>query len=95
MWFDVKYAFLHEEISKVVYVVQPQCFEIHDREHMVYKLHKALYGLKQVPKAWFNRIKAYFIKEAFKRRESEETLFTKQCNDGTILIACMLMILSI
>lgn len=46
---DVKTAFLHGDLKEIVYVTQPEGFEIEGCEGKVYKLNKALYGLKQAP----------------------------------------------
>ena len=62
---DVKYAFLHRELSEDLFVEQPKGYEQKGNEHKVYKLHKTLYGLKQTPQAWFNCIEAYFTHEGF------------------------------
>lgn len=62
---DVKSAFLHDDLTKQVFVDQPRGYEKKGSEQLVYQLHKALYGLKQAPGAWFSRIKAHFIKEGF------------------------------
>ena len=43
---DVKTAFLHGDLKEIVYVTQPEGFEVKGSEKKVYKLHKALYGLK-------------------------------------------------
>ncbi|XP_020262288.1 uncharacterized protein LOC109838243 [Asparagus officinalis] len=53
---------------------------------MVYQLRKALYDLKQAPRAWFNHIETYFMKEGFQRCASEQTLFTKRSSEGHIII---------
>lgn len=37
-----------------------------------------LYGLKQVARAWFIRIKSYFVNEGFERSCDEHTLFIKK-----------------
>ena len=52
----------------------------------VLKLKNALYDLKQAPRAWCSRIKAYFIKEDFKKYPSEHTLFTKVKEEGKLVI---------
>ena len=49
---------------------------------------KALYGLKQALRAWYNKIKAYFIHEGFEKCSSEHTLFTKK-EGGNILIVSL------
>jgi len=46
---DVKFAFLHGELSEDLFEGQPKGYEQKGNEHKVYKLHKALYGLKQAP----------------------------------------------
>ena len=79
---DVKSAFLHGKLEEDVYVEQPQGYEIKGSEDKVYKLHKALYGLKQAPRAWFSRILSYFIAQGFQQCLNEQTLFTKQSDEG-------------
>lgn len=69
-----------------MYVEQPKGYERKGEEHKVYKLLKALYGLKQVPRAWFGRIEAYFIKEGFQKSSNEHALFVKQSKEGKILV---------
>lgn len=86
---DVKSAFLHGELSEVVYVEQPQGFEVKGEEEKVYKLKKALYGLKQAPRAWYSRIENYFVKEGFEKCDFEHTLFIKAGAGGTFLIVSL------
>jgi hypothetical protein len=84
--FDVKSAFLHGELSKEVFVQQPQGCEKKGEEHKVYKLNKSLYGLKQASQAWYNKIEVCFAKEGFKKYHCEHTLFTKLKEEGKLLI---------
>jgi hypothetical protein len=52
-------------------------YEVKNEPDKVYKLNKALYELKQAPRAWFNQIESYFLKEGSERCDSEQTLFIK------------------
>jgi hypothetical protein len=83
---DVKSAFLHGELNEVVFIEQPQGFEVKGEETKVYKLKKALYGLKQAPRAWYSKLESFFIKEGFQRCSSEHTLFTKAEEGGKFLV---------
>ena len=61
--FDVKSAFLNEDLQEEVYVTQPEGFIKKDKKTKVYKLRKALYGLKQAPRAWYSKIYGYLKKK--------------------------------
>jgi hypothetical protein len=43
---------------------------------IVYKLSKALYGLKQVPRAWYARLKTFFLEHEYVMRSVDKTIFT-------------------
>ena len=58
--FDVKSAFLNDELKEKIHVCQPNGFIVNGKEDKVYKLKKALYGLKQAPRAWYTKIDSYF-----------------------------------
>ena len=60
---DVKTAFLHSELEKTVYMVQPKGFTRHGQEHFVCKLKKSLYGLKQSLRQWYKRFYSYMIQK--------------------------------
>lgn len=51
--YDVKNAFLHEELEEKVYMDLPP--GLLENTGMVRKFKRALYGLKQSPRAWFGR----------------------------------------
>ena len=43
---DVRTAFLNDDLSEDIYMVQPLSFEVVVKENMVCKLQKSIYGLK-------------------------------------------------
>nr|GEU87885.1 hypothetical protein [Tanacetum cinerariifolium] len=79
---DVKSAFLYETIEEKVYVCQPPGFEDHDYPDKVYKVVKALYGLHQAPRAWYEILANYLLKNSFQIGKIDQTLFIKRQKDG-------------
>jgi len=63
---DVTSAFLNGVIEEV-FVKQPPGFEDLKHPDHVYKLKKSLYGSKQAPRAWYDRLSNFLIKNDFKR----------------------------
>ena len=63
---DVKSAFLQGDLKEEVFIDQLPGYIKLGNKHKEYKLKKALYGLKHAPRAWYNRIETYFLKEDFK-----------------------------
>ena len=53
----IKFAFLHDELEKRVYMAQPPYFTVHGSSGLVCHLHCSLYGSKQSPRAWFRRFR--------------------------------------
>ncbi|GJV57422.1 putative ribonuclease H-like domain-containing protein [Tanacetum coccineum] len=82
---DVKSAFLYGTIEKEVYVFQPPSFEDPHFPDKVYKVEKALYGLHQAPRAWYETLSTYLIKNGFRRGNIDKTLFIKK-DKGDILL---------
>nr|GEV81142.1 retrovirus-related Pol polyprotein from transposon TNT 1-94 [Tanacetum cinerariifolium] len=78
---DVKSASLNEE----VYVAQPSGFIDFQKPNYIYKLKKALYGLKQALKAWYDRLKTFFIKHKYSMGMSDNTLCTKKSKSHFII----------
>ncbi|GJS75521.1 ribonuclease H-like domain-containing protein [Tanacetum coccineum] len=72
---DVKNAFLHESLSKTVYMHQPPGFrDLHHPDH-VCLLQRSLYGLKQALRAWFQRFAAYAARVGFHHSRCDSLLF--------------------
>ncbi|GJZ05938.1 retrovirus-related pol polyprotein from transposon TNT 1-94 [Tanacetum coccineum] len=75
---DVKSEFLNGFINEEVYVAQPIGFIDFAKPNHVYNLKKALYGLKKAPKAWYDRLKAFLLKNDYNMRMVDNALFTKK-----------------
>ena len=84
---DVKTAFLHGDLKEVVYVCQPEGFEVAGHEEKVYKLNKALYGLRQAPRAWNEKLNKVLAKLKFKRCSKEYSLYRKTESGRPLLVA--------
>ena len=50
---DVKTEFPNGNISKTIYMVQPENFAFGDLKKMICKLKKSIYGLKQASCKWY------------------------------------------
>nr|GEU56123.1 hypothetical protein [Tanacetum cinerariifolium] len=69
-------------------MVKEQGFEDLDYPDKVYKVVKALYGLHQAPKAWYETLANYLLKNGFQRGKIDQTLFIKK-QKGDILLVQM------
>ncbi|GJR84937.1 putative ribonuclease H-like domain-containing protein [Tanacetum coccineum] len=78
-------VFLYGTIEEEVYVCQPPGFEDLYFPNKVYKVEKALYGLHQAPRAWYETLSTYLIKNGFRRGTIDKTLFIKK-DKGDILL---------
>jgi hypothetical protein len=72
---DIQNAFLHGNLSKEVYMIQPPGFQHPQFLNHVCKLQKAIYGLKQAPRAWFSRLSSRLLDLDFHSSKSDTSLF--------------------
>lgn len=84
---DVKTAFLNGDLKEVVYMEQPQGYEVPGKEKHVYKLHKAIYGLKQASKAWYDKINNVLINLGFKKSLCEPCVYVRGEKEDLLIIA--------
>ncbi|GJR05559.1 retrovirus-related pol polyprotein from transposon TNT 1-94 [Tanacetum coccineum] len=63
-------------------------YEDHAKNNLFHKskLKKALYGIKQAPKAWYDRLKAFLIKQEYLMGMLDNTLFTKKSKSHLIIV---------
>jgi len=83
---DVKSAFLNGVIEEEVFVRQPPGFEDLKNPDHVYKLKKSLYGLNQDPRAWYDRLSNFLIKNDFKRGQVDTTLFRRTLEKDILVV---------
>nr|GFA26870.1 hypothetical protein [Tanacetum cinerariifolium] len=75
---DVKSAFLYGTTEEEVYVYQPSGFEDPDHPNKVYKVVKALYGLHQAPRAWYETLATYLLKNGLQVKQNKDGIFISQ-----------------
>jgi hypothetical protein len=87
---DVKSAFSNGPLSELVYVEQPPGFEDPQFSDYVYKLHKALCGLKHAPRAWYECLKEFLLKNGFEMGKADSTLFIQKVDKD--LFVCQIYV---
>ncbi|GJU21514.1 putative ribonuclease H-like domain-containing protein [Tanacetum coccineum] len=83
---DMKSAFLYGTIKEEVYVCQPPGFEDPQFSNKVYKVEKALYGLHQAPRAGYETLSTYLLKNGFRRGIIDKNLFIKKDKVNFLLV---------
>ncbi|GJY27314.1 retrovirus-related pol polyprotein from transposon TNT 1-94 [Tanacetum coccineum] len=83
---DVKIAFLHGTLKEDVYVCQPEGFIDADHLSHVYKLKKALYGLNQAPRAWYDELSSFLLRNHFFKGTIDPTLFKGRFDDDILVV---------
>jgi hypothetical protein len=83
---DVKSAFLNGFIEEEVFVRQPPGFENPKQPDRIVKLQKALYGLKWAPRAWYARLKMFFLEQDFEMGSVDKTLFLLRQGNDTLIV---------
>nr|GEY59705.1 hypothetical protein [Tanacetum cinerariifolium] len=61
-------------------------FEDPDHPNKVYKVVKALYGLHQAPRAWYETLATYLLKNGFQTGTIDQTLFIKKQKKDILLV---------
>jgi hypothetical protein len=83
---DVKNAFLHGTLSKIVYCSQPTGFVDPTQPDRFCRLNKSLYRLKQVPRAWYSRLATYLLSLGFIEAKSDTSLFIFRRDTDTVYL---------
>jgi hypothetical protein len=86
----LKSTFLNGPLQEEVYVEQPPGFDDPKLPNHVYKLHKALYGLKKAPRAWYECLKDFLLKNGFEIGKADSTLFIQR--SGKDIFVCQIYV---
>jgi hypothetical protein len=81
---DVKNAFLHDDLSKEIYVEQPH--EFMQDSSLVCRLKKSLYGLKKASRAWYAKMDSYLLSQNFVHCKSDPNVYMLRTNDSLVLL---------
>jgi hypothetical protein len=81
---DVKNAFLYYDLSKEIYMEQPQGF-IQD-SYLVCQLKKSLYGLKQAPREWYTKMNSYLLSQNFVHCKLDLNVYMLRMPDSLLLL---------
>ena len=82
----MKTAFLHGDLKKDLYMIQPEGFTIQGQENLVCKLRKSMYGLKQVPRQWYKKFDSFMHRIRFKRCEADHCCYVKSFDNSYIIL---------
>jgi len=83
---DVQNAFLHGNLTEMVYMDQPSGFKHPQFPNHLCKLKRSLYGLKQVPRQWFSRLIVVLIQFSFVGNKADMSLFVHTNTSSIIYI---------
>lgn len=83
---DVKNAFLHGELDREIYMVQPLGFQNQEHPEYVCKLRKALYGWKQAPRAWYGKIAEFLTHSGYSVTAADSSLFVKVIEGKLVVV---------
>ncbi|GJT27312.1 putative ribonuclease H-like domain-containing protein [Tanacetum coccineum] len=81
-----KWGLQDRAIREKVYVHQPPGFVDPAHPNKVYKVIKALYGLHQAPRAWYETLSSFLVKNHFRRGTIDKTLFIKKNKSDIMLV---------
>ena len=81
---DVNNAYLHSDIDRPIYMVQPQGFV--SNQNLVCKLNKSLYGLKQSARLWNSTIDKFLKSEGLTASLNDPCVYYKNNENGLMYV---------
>ncbi|KAL3690411.1 hypothetical protein R1sor_016720 [Riccia sorocarpa] len=83
---DIKSAFLNGVLDEEVYIRPPEGLDLPRSTSLVCRLHKALYGLRQAPRAWYVKIKNFFISIGLTQSVHDPSLYFIATDSSLVLV---------
>ena len=87
--YDVKNAFLHDNLTEEIYMALPPGYYSlapSTPASVVCRIRKSLYGLKQSPRAWFARFTTAMLTRGYRQCNGDHTLFFRHSTSGGVVI---------
>jgi Reverse transcriptase (RNA-dependent DNA polymerase) len=67
-------------------MVQPEGFEVKEKDNMICKLKKSLYGLKQAPRQWYKKFETFMMSHGYQRTKADPCIYFKRLANEKFLI---------
>jgi len=83
---NVKTAFLYDKLDKEIYMQQPECYVIKNKETYVYRLQKSIYELKQAALKWDKQLHASLLKMGFQCTSADPETYVKIIGQDIIIL---------
>ena len=81
---DISNAFLHGDLTELIYMEQPQGIKDTTFPNHVCRLQKSMYGFKQAPREWYHKLFGQLLRLGFTGSKTDTSLFF--LNSGPIYV---------
>jgi hypothetical protein len=83
---DVKTTFLNGHLFEVMYMEQPDGFQVNGKQHMVCKLKRSIYGLKQASRQWYLKFDEIVTSCGVKENIGDQCIYLKASGSRYIFL---------
>ena len=77
---------LNGDLCEDIYMQQPPSFITGETSSLVCKSNKSLYGLKHAPRAWYEKIDTYLLKNGFRQCITNPSMYVKNFDDDVLIV---------
>lgn len=75
---DVKITFFNSDVYEMIYMNQPEGFEVKGKKELLCKYRKSLYKVKHGPRQWYKKFNNFMKKVEFARCEADHFCYFKE-----------------